>query len=134
MVRYGKASQRKAKKTMHEYKRGKLKSGGFPTSKRVADVFGRDVASSGVKTCYVVVGDTLNQIAHSVDIALRELHEAFAVATLYNQSQLETPWERTNVNGGAIALGHPYGISGIPQEMSFSATSHRRSAFPASIT
>jgi acetyl-CoA C-acetyltransferase len=47
------------------------------------------------------------------DIDLWELHEAFAVTTLYNQSQLETPWERTNVNGGAIALGHPYGMSGI---------------------
>ncbi|HRP11669.1 MAG TPA: thiolase family protein [Terricaulis sp.] len=49
--------------------------------------------------------------AESVD--LWELHEAYAVTTLYNQRQLETPWERTNVNGGAIALGHPYGMSGI---------------------
>ena len=49
--------------------------------------------------------------AESVD--LWELHEAYAVTTLYNQRQLETPWERTNVNGGAIALGYPYGMSGI---------------------
>jgi acetyl-CoA C-acetyltransferase len=47
------------------------------------------------------------------DVDLWELHEAFAVTTLYNQAQLETPWERTNVNGGAIALGHPYAMSGI---------------------
>lgn len=47
------------------------------------------------------------------DIDLWELHEAYAVTTLYNQAQLETPWETTNVNGGAIALGHPYGMSGI---------------------
>jgi acetyl-CoA C-acetyltransferase len=47
------------------------------------------------------------------DVDLWELHEAYAVTTLYNQAQLETPWERTNVNGGAIALGHPYGMSGI---------------------
>ena len=47
------------------------------------------------------------------DVDLWELHEAYAVTTLYNQRQLETPWERTNVNGGAIALGHPYGMSGI---------------------
>lgn len=33
--------------------------------------------------------------------------------SLYNQAQLETPWETTNVNGGAVALGHPYGMSGI---------------------
>jgi acetyl-CoA C-acetyltransferase len=48
---------------------------------------------------------------HEVD--LWELHEAYAVTTLYNQRQLDTPWDRTNVNGGAIALGHPYGMSGI---------------------
>jgi acetyl-CoA C-acetyltransferase len=47
------------------------------------------------------------------DVDLWELHEAYAVTTLYNQRQLNTPWERTNVNGGAIALGHPYGMSGI---------------------
>ena len=32
-------------------------------------------------------------------------------ALIYNQAQLETPWETTNVNGGAVALGHPYGMS-----------------------
>ncbi|MBP6690051.1 MAG: thiolase family protein [Hyphomonadaceae bacterium] len=47
------------------------------------------------------------------DVNLWELHEAYAVTTLYNQRELDTPWERTNVNGGAIALGHPYGMSGI---------------------
>jgi len=47
------------------------------------------------------------------DIDLWELHEAYAVTTLYNQAQLDTPWATTNVNGGAIALGHPYGMSGI---------------------
>jgi acetyl-CoA C-acetyltransferase len=35
------------------------------------------------------------------------------VTTLYNQAELATPWELTNVNGGAIALGHPYGMSGV---------------------
>ncbi len=47
------------------------------------------------------------------DVDLWELHEAYAVTTLYNQARLETPWEITNVNGGAIALGHPYGMSGL---------------------
>lgn len=47
------------------------------------------------------------------DVDLWELHEAYAVTTLYNQAQLQTPWDKTNVNGGAIALGHPYGMSGI---------------------
>lgn len=47
------------------------------------------------------------------DIDLWKLHEAYAVTTLYNQAQLEPPWDITNVNGGALALGHPYGMSGI---------------------
>ena len=47
------------------------------------------------------------------DVDLWELHEAYAVTTLYNQAQLGTPWETTNVNGGAVPLGHPYGMSGI---------------------
>jgi acetyl-CoA C-acetyltransferase len=47
------------------------------------------------------------------DVDLWELHEAYAVTTLYNQAQLQTPWDITNVNGGAVALGHPYGMSGI---------------------
>jgi acetyl-CoA C-acetyltransferase len=53
-----------------------------------------------------------HQLAMS-DVDLWELHEAYAVTTLYNQAQLDTPWEITNVNGGAVALGHPYGMSGI---------------------
>ena len=47
------------------------------------------------------------------DVDLWELHEAYAVTTLYNQAQLDTPWDITNVNGGAVPLGHPYGMSGI---------------------
>jgi len=50
---------------------------------------------------------------NKADVDLWELHEAYAVTTLYNQRQLDTPWEKTNVNGGAIALGHPYGMSGV---------------------
>ncbi|MEO8841181.1 MAG: acetyl-CoA C-acyltransferase [Kofleriaceae bacterium] len=50
---------------------------------------------------------------HKADIDLWELHEAYAVTSLYNQAQLETPWDITNVNGGAVPLGHPYGMSGI---------------------
>jgi len=69
----------------------------------------------------------------TADIDLWELHEAFAVTTLYNQSQLETPWERTNVNGGAIALGHPYGMSGIRYLGSTLLELERRSARKAII-
>jgi 3-oxoadipyl-CoA thiolase len=46
------------------------------------------------------------------DIDLVELNEAFASQSLYCQRQLQIPDERLNVNGGAIALGHPLGCSG----------------------
>jgi acetyl-CoA C-acetyltransferase len=46
------------------------------------------------------------------DIDLWELNEAFAVQVLYCIERLAIPRERLNVNGGAIALGHPYGVSG----------------------
>mgnify|MGYP003341201972 FL=1 len=44
------------------------------------------------------------------DIDLWELNEAFAVQVLYCRDRLGIPPERLNVNGGAIALGHPYGV------------------------
>ena len=46
------------------------------------------------------------------DIDLWELNEAFAVQVLYCRDKLGIPHDRLNVNGGAIALGHPYGVSG----------------------
>lgn len=46
------------------------------------------------------------------DIGLWELNEAFAVQVLYCRDQLGIPDERLNVNGGAISIGHPYGMSG----------------------
>lgn len=46
------------------------------------------------------------------DIDLWELNEAFAVQVIYCRDKLGIPADRLNVNGGAIALGHPYGVSG----------------------
>jgi len=46
------------------------------------------------------------------DIGLWELNEAFAVQTVYCRDRLGIPPDRLNVDGGAIALGHPYGMSG----------------------
>ena len=46
------------------------------------------------------------------DIDLWELNEAFAVQVLYCRDKLGIPDDRLNVNGGAIAVGHPYGVSG----------------------
>jgi acetyl-CoA C-acetyltransferase len=46
------------------------------------------------------------------DIGLWELNEAFAVQVLYCRDTLGIPDEILNVNGGAISIGHPYGMSG----------------------
>jgi acetyl-CoA C-acetyltransferase len=46
------------------------------------------------------------------DIGLWELNEAFAVQVLYCADRLGIPMDRLNVDGGAIAVGHPYGVSG----------------------
>ena len=46
------------------------------------------------------------------DIGLWELNEAFAVQVLYCRDRLGIPDERLNVNGGAISIGHPFGMSG----------------------
>ncbi|MBV9646219.1 MAG: acetyl-CoA C-acyltransferase [Candidatus Eremiobacteraeota bacterium] len=46
------------------------------------------------------------------DIDLWELNEAFAVQTVYCRDRLGIPNERFNVDGGAISIGHPYGMSG----------------------
>jgi acetyl-CoA C-acetyltransferase len=46
------------------------------------------------------------------DVGLFELNEAFAVQVIYCRDRLGIPDDRLNVNGGAIAIGHPYGMSG----------------------
>lgn len=46
------------------------------------------------------------------DIGLWELNEAFAVQVIYCRDRLGVPDERLNVNGGSIAVGHPYGMTG----------------------
>jgi len=51
------------------------------------------------------------------DIGLWELNEAFAVQALYCRDTLGIPNERFNVDGGAISIGHPYGVSGARMVM-----------------
>ncbi len=46
------------------------------------------------------------------DIGLWELNEAFAVQVIYCRDKLGIPNDRLNVNGGSIAVGHPYGVTG----------------------
>jgi acetyl-CoA C-acetyltransferase len=47
------------------------------------------------------------------DVGLWELNEAFAVQVIYCRDKLGIPDEQLNVNGGAIAVGHPYGVTGV---------------------
>jgi acetyl-CoA C-acetyltransferase len=51
------------------------------------------------------------------DIGLWELNEAFAVQTVYCRDELGIPNDRFNVDGGAISIGHPYGMSGARMTM-----------------
>ncbi|PHS18595.1 MAG: acetyl-CoA C-acyltransferase [Kangiella sp.] len=51
------------------------------------------------------------------DIGLWELNEAFAVQVIYCAEKLGIPEEKLNVNGGAISIGHPYGMSGARMVM-----------------
>ncbi|MBC5800037.1 MAG: acetyl-CoA C-acyltransferase [Candidatus Eremiobacteraeota bacterium] len=51
------------------------------------------------------------------DVDLWELNEAFAVQTVYCRDVLGIPNERLNVDGGAISIGHPYGVSGTRMTM-----------------
>ena len=51
------------------------------------------------------------------DIGLWELNEAFAVQVIYCRDKLGIPNDKLNVNGGAISIGHPYGMSGARMVM-----------------
>jgi acetyl-CoA C-acetyltransferase len=46
------------------------------------------------------------------DVDLVEINEAFAAQVVPSAKQLGVPWEKLNVHGGAIALGHPFGMTG----------------------
>ncbi len=62
------------------------------------------------------------------DIGLWELNEAFAVQTVYVRDTLGIPNERFNVSGGAISIGHPYGLSGTRMVMHALAEGKKRGA------
>lgn len=75
-------------------------------------VAGCDPAVMGIGPVYAVP-KLLKRAGLTVDdIGLWELNEAFAVQVLYCRDTLGIPDERLNVDGGAIAVGHPYGMSG----------------------
>jgi acetyl-CoA C-acetyltransferase len=75
-------------------------------------VAGCDPDEMGIGPVFAVP-KVLNRLGLTMDdIDLWELNEAFAVQVLYSADKLGIPYERLNVNGGAIAIGHPYGMSG----------------------
>jgi acetyl-CoA C-acetyltransferase len=75
-------------------------------------VAGCEPAEMGIGPVFAVP-KLLKQTGKTIDdIDLWELNEAFAVQVIYCRDRLGIPDERLNVNGGAIAVGHPYGMSG----------------------
>ena len=75
-------------------------------------VAGCEPDEMGIGPVYAIP-KVLQRLGLSVgDIDLWELNEAFAVQVLYCRDKLGIPADRLNVNGGAIAVGHPYGVSG----------------------
>jgi acetyl-CoA C-acetyltransferase len=96
---------------------GRQARGGSAASRRSAySAASRSPAASPTKwesarsmRCRVLLQRTGYKVS---DIDLWELNEAFACQVLYCRDKLGIPDERLNVNGGAIAVGHPYGVSG----------------------
>jgi acetyl-CoA C-acetyltransferase len=75
-------------------------------------VAGCDPAEMGIGPVYAVPLLLQRQGLKAEDIGLWELNEAFASQALYCARRLGIPNELLNVNGGAISIGHPYGMSG----------------------
>jgi len=80
-------------------------------------VVGNEPGEMGIAPVYAIP-KLLRQHGLKIDdIGLWELNEAFAVQTVYIRDELGIPNDRFNVSGGAISIGHPYGMSGARMTM-----------------
>jgi acetyl-CoA C-acetyltransferase len=75
-------------------------------------VAGCDPKEMGIGPVFAVPKLLENAGKRVSDIDLWELNEAFAVQVIYCRDRIGIPNDKLNVNGGAIAVGHPYGMSG----------------------
>jgi len=80
-------------------------------------VVGNEPGEMGIAPVYAIPKLLKHHGLRIDDIGLWELNEAFAVQTVYVRDALGIPNDRFNVSGGAISIGHPYGLSGTRMTM-----------------
>jgi acetyl-CoA C-acetyltransferase len=80
-------------------------------------VAGVDPDEMGIGPVFAVPKLLANAGLEIDDIGLWELNEAFAVQVIYCRDELGIPDDRLNVHGGAISIGHPYGMTGARMVM-----------------
>ncbi|MGI9528798.1 MAG: acetyl-CoA C-acyltransferase [Acidimicrobiia bacterium] len=91
-------------------------------------VAGVDPDIMGIGPVYAVPKLLANAGLTMDDIDLWELNEAFAVQVIYCRDELGIPNDKLNVNGGAISIGHPYGMTGARMVMHALIEGRRRGA------
>ena len=75
---------------------------------------------TGTSSDNLVIGQSTNDLTRynlslQNDVDIVEINEAFASMAVYCRDKLQLDWEKLNPRGGAIALGHPFGMTGIRQ-------------------